>query len=143
MRAVDLPSGAPAVERGVEQARRYVESHQQECAKKQNAVANVIEHIVPGFVAEDEKRFVRGHFLQQRVIDDHTLGSAESGDVSVQLVGFLTGTHQEHMIGGNLQAGALRDFHQILGKQRLLRGKRLKFEEGRINDERLEKKHDE
>ena len=44
---------------------------QQDHGEKKKAVPDVIEDVVPGFVAKNKKCFLRSHFLEHIVVNNH------------------------------------------------------------------------
>src|SRR5258708_32165601 len=115
LRTENFPPAARAIDCSVKQAVSGIEGDQQDRSKKKKTVSNVVKNVVPGFVAENEERFFRSHFLDEVVVDNHAFGSAEAGDIGIELVGFSAGVHQEHAFAGNLQTGALCKLLQVGG----------------------------
>src|SRR5262249_7955688 len=109
--------------------------------KKQDPVPDMVEHVVPGLVREDEKSFLRAHLLQQGVVDDYAFRSPETDHVRVELIGLGTGVHQKHALGRYLETSSARKLRQYERKLWLAPGQRFKLEEPRIDDHRFKKKH--
>src|SRR5262249_17275211 len=81
MRAIDFPSEHPGTQQAIEQQVGEKKSQQQQWGKEQDAVADVIQDVVPGLVAKDEKSLLWGHLLQQRIVNDDAFRPAETGNI--------------------------------------------------------------
>src|SRR5437660_11628433 len=88
LRPVDSPNPAPFSQQYMKNPEARVHSNQKSDRKKQNAVANVAQHVMPRFVAKNKKCLV-GCRLMDGVVPNHdALGSAYTGHISVDLSRF-------------------------------------------------------
>src|SRR5258708_34760347 len=120
LRPVNLPASSPTSEHGVEQAVGSVQNNQRDDSEKYEAISNVIEDVVTGFVTEDEERLLRSQLLNGVVENHDAVGCAEAGNIRVNFVVFAAGIHQKHAITGDLQAGASGDVLQVGSQVRML-----------------------
>src|SRR5262245_47868087 len=59
MHSIDPPALTPAIQDEIQQTISKVKRQQQNGCKEEDPIANVIQNVVPRFVPEDEKSFLR------------------------------------------------------------------------------------
>src|SRR3981189_770037 len=63
LRPVNLPVSAPFSEKDAQRPITHVRRDQKCNGKKQKSVTNVAQNVMPGFMTEDEKRFILCSFV--------------------------------------------------------------------------------
>ena len=132
IRASNLPSCAKSPECPVQRMKAYKKKDEKNCRREEEAVANMMKHVMPHLMSKYKENFGRGHLRDGRIPHDHALGRADSCDIRVQCVQLGTGVHQIHACCRNLLSAMLDHSFKSGSQLRIGSGKR-----GEPKEERL------
>src|SRR5260370_40109590 len=90
--------------------------------------------VVAEFVTDDRQGFGVASLLDGGVPDDHTLGSAEAGDIGIHPIALFAGTHEEDAIARDGNAGVLSEGLNVGDELGMFVVERLELIEQRVDD---------
>src|SRR5260370_15502458 len=90
--------------------------------------------VVAEFVTDDRQGFGVTSLLDGGVPDDHTLGSAETGDIGIHPIALFAGTHEEDAIARDGNVGVPSEGLNVGDELGMFVVERLELVEQRVDD---------
>ena len=100
------PSGSIAPHHPCRKTRARPKHKEQPGGIARKFFGNVVQHIMPAFVAEDEQNLVIRHLIRRRIPHHVPLRRSNPGHKRIDPRRFLAGLDQVHAAGRNIDAGA-------------------------------------